>query len=178
MRYRVALSVLSIGIAAVVSAGNFCAASAEAADNPAPKLANAPGGQGEGWHVFMAARCFACHGEYGFGGVGPRFRENRFLGMTDYVVGQILIGRDVMPSYAEALNDRQIAAVASYIRSNWGNGFGPVNVQEVAKVRQQVQLHPPQGRPHVPADVQQPNPASTPPQKNLPPGQALPPKNP
>jgi hypothetical protein len=123
----------------------------------------------------MQARCFACHGEYGFGGVGPRFRENRFLGMSDYVVGQILIGRGVMPSFADALTDQQIAEVASYIRNSWGNQFGAVKPQEVAKVRNDIRLHPPQGRPHLPPPSQETNVGPTPPQKPLPPGQATPP---
>lgn len=127
-----------------------------------------------GAHVYMNARCFACHGEYGFGGVGPRFREDRFLGVTDYVVAQILIGRGVMPSFAEALNDQQIAAVATYIRTSWGNNFGHVKPAEVAKVRKQIRVHPPRG-PHVSANGNQPPGASTPPHTPKPPGNALPP---
>lgn len=147
------------------------AASKAAADNPAPKVEQG-GKEAPGRTVFMQARCFACHGEYGFGGVGPRFRENRFLGMGDYVAGQILIGRGVMPSFADALNDKQIAEVASYIRNSWGNQFGPVQPNEVAKVRQEINLHPPQGRPHLPSVSEQRNAGPTPPDKPLPPGKA------
>lgn len=128
-----------------------------------------------GKHVFMQARCFACHGEYGFGGVGPRFRENRFLGMGDYVVGQILVGRGLMPSFADALTDQQIAAVASYVRTSWGNSFGAVKPQEVAKLRKEVKLNPPKGRPHVAPTSAAPPGGPQPPQKALPPGQPLPP---
>ncbi|HZD88872.1 MAG TPA: cytochrome c [Pseudolabrys sp.] len=139
----------------------------------------APNGQNglNGHKVYMNARCYACHGEMGNGGVGPRFRENRFLGMGDYVVGQILVGRGVMPSFAHALNNQQIAAVASYIRTSWGNQFGDVSPDEVAKMRKQVSLHPPQGRPHRPPASQQPKGAPTPPAKSQPPGQAIPPNN-
>ncbi|HZT26345.1 MAG TPA: cytochrome c [Pseudolabrys sp.] len=126
-----------------------------------------------GHQVYMAARCFACHGEMGFGGVGPRFRQNRFVGMRDYVVGQILIGRGVMPSFAETLNNQQIAAVATYIRNSWGNDFGPVKASEVEHVRQEIKLKPPQG-PHLPPESQQPPGAPVPPGSNSP-GQALPP---
>lgn len=100
-----------------------------------------------GQKIFMEARCFACHGEYGFGGAGPRFRHNRFLGLTDYVVGQILIGRDIMPAFGTILNDDQVAAVASYIRNSWGNNFGAVQPQQVAGIRKDVKEHPLQGRP-------------------------------
>ncbi len=136
-----------------------------------------PGSSGPaaGHKVYMAARCFACHGEMGYGGVGPRFRENKFVGMGDYVVGQILVGRGVMPSFAHALDNQQIAAVASYIRNSWGNDFGPVKATEVAQVREQVKSHPPKGRPHVPPPSNQPKHAPAPPQGSGAPGQALPP---
>ena len=157
---------------AVLAASVSCAASAMA-DQPAPKVDRAASDTGR--HVFMQARCYACHGEYGFGGVGPRFRENRFLGMTDYVVGQILIGRGVMPSFANALDNNQIAQVASYIRNSWGNGFGGVEPGDVAKTRQDIQLHPQQGRPHLPPVTEQSNARPMPPHKSLPPGEASPP---
>src|SRR5579864_844944 len=65
----------------------------------------------DGHRVFMQSGCFACHGEMGNGGAGPRFREDRFLTFTDYVAAQILIGRSVMPAFADKLDDQQIAAV-------------------------------------------------------------------
>jgi mono/diheme cytochrome c family protein len=104
----------------------------------APALAE-NAGPADGQHVFMQSGCFACHGEMGFGGAGPRFRDDPFLGITDYVVAQILIGRGIMPSFADKLDDRQIAAVASYIRNSWGNHFGAVKPDQVAQVRQTVQ---------------------------------------
>jgi len=131
--------------------------------------------QPKGQQVFMNARCFACHGEYGFGGVGPRFRQNRFLGMSDYVIGQILVGRGIMPSFAKALDDDQIAAVATYVRTNWGNNFGPVKPQEVAKVRNEVKLRPPQG-PHLQSSQASPPGGAQPPHKALPPGEPQPPQ--
>jgi mono/diheme cytochrome c family protein len=177
MRYRFALSLSSlcaVGLAAVV----FSFSHAQV-DHPASKLQQpTSSGESTGRHVFMAARCFACHGEYGFGGVGPRFRENRFVGLADYVVGQILVGRGIMPSFADALSDQQIAEVASYIRNSWGNQFGPVKPEEVAKVRRQIRLHPVQNRPHLPPESQQPPGAPMPPQTSLPPGEAQPPENP
>jgi mono/diheme cytochrome c family protein len=44
-----------------------------------------------------------------------------------------------MPAFGEALNDQQIADVASYIRNSWGNHFGAVDPQQVARVRKQFQ---------------------------------------
>ncbi len=101
----------------------------------------------QGQKLFMEARCFACHGQFGFGGAGPRFRDDRYLALTDYVVGQILMGRDIMPAFGTILNDDQVAELASYIRNSWGNNFGAVQGQQVAAIRKNVQSHPPQGRP-------------------------------
>ncbi len=114
---------------------------------------DAPNKQSEmalGKKVYMDARCFACHGEYGFGGAGPRFREDRYLSLSSYVIGQILLGRDIMPPFAEVLDNQQIAAVASYIRNSWGNNFGDVQAAQVAQVRNEVKSHPPQNRPEPP----------------------------
>jgi mono/diheme cytochrome c family protein len=83
----------------------------------------------------MQSRCFACHGEFGYGGAGPRFRDDKLLAPEQYVVSRILLGGGIMPSFAEMLSDQQIAAVASYVRNSWGNNFGPVTPDQVAGVR-------------------------------------------
>jgi mono/diheme cytochrome c family protein len=45
-----------------------------------------------------------------------------------------------MPSLA-ALDDEEIAAVATYIRNSWGNRGGPVKPADVAKLRKAIRLH-------------------------------------
>jgi mono/diheme cytochrome c family protein len=102
-----------------------------------PALAQEKSAQGE--HIFMDSHCFVCHGQLGTGGVGPAFRADRFLAFTDYVAGQILMGRGVMPPFADSLTDQQIAAVAGYIRTSWGNNFGEVKPEQVAQVRKQIE---------------------------------------
>jgi mono/diheme cytochrome c family protein len=88
-----------------------------------------------GTKVFMHSRCFACHGEFGYGGAGPRFRNDKLLASEQYVVSRILLGGGIMPSFAGTLSDQQIAAVANYVRNSWGNNFGPVTPDQVAGVR-------------------------------------------
>ena len=95
-------------------------------------------GGDSGEKIFMQNNCFVCHGQQGFGGIGPSFRNDPFLLLTDYVAGQILLGRGVMPPFGGKLDDNQIAAVASYVRNSWGNHFGEVKPEEVAQVRQMV----------------------------------------
>jgi mono/diheme cytochrome c family protein len=40
-----------------------------------------------------------------------------------------------MPAFAWKLNDKQVAAVATYIRNEWGNAAPPVSAEQVAKLR-------------------------------------------
>ena len=112
--------------AAVATAASFyCAA--------APGLAHNEAGGGE--QIFMQNNCFVCHGQQGFGGVGPALRNDPFLKLGDHVVGHILMGRGVMPPFGDKLDDRQVAAVATYIRNSWGNHFGDVSPEQVAQIR-------------------------------------------
>lgn len=89
----------------------------------------------DGAEVYARAHCATCHGGLGYGGAGPRFRGDKLLSADTYVVGQILLGRGIMPSFADTLSDDEIAAVATYIRTSWGNDFGPVSPNRVAEIR-------------------------------------------
>ena len=100
-----------------------------------PALAQNSASSNDGLQIYKAAGCFVCHGEMGHGGAGPGFRGDPFLAISDYVVAQILLGRAIMPAFGEALSDQQIASVATYIRSSWGNHFGNVEPQEAAQLR-------------------------------------------
>lgn len=93
------------------------------------------GDQPSGAKVYTQAGCSICHGGLGYGGAGPKLRGDKLLSADTYVVGQILIGRGIMPAFAEKLSDAEIAAVATYVRTSWGNTFGPVGVDRVAEIR-------------------------------------------
>ena len=88
-----------------------------------------------GLDTFMQFGCFACHGQLGYGGAGPGFRGDKMLAAQDYVVARILLGGGIMPAFGEKLTDQEIAAVATYIRTSWGNGFGRVDAKQVAQTR-------------------------------------------
>ncbi|MGB9206037.1 MAG: cytochrome c [Terriglobales bacterium] len=90
----------------------------------------------EGAEVYNQGHCYACHGQFGSGTLGPRFSGDLNLKETSYVVTQILVGLGEMPAYAHRLSDDQIAAVAQYIRNSWGNAFGGVTPEDVAKARE------------------------------------------
>jgi mono/diheme cytochrome c family protein len=88
-----------------------------------------------GAEIYVWANCSACHGGLGYGGAGPRFRNDKLLSADTYVVGQILMGRGIMPAFKDRLSNEEVAAVATYIRTSWGNDFGPVSSTRVAEIR-------------------------------------------
>ena len=44
-------------------------------------------------------------------------------------------GEELMPSFASQLDDKQLASILSYIRSQWGNRADPIEVSSVSQVR-------------------------------------------
>jgi len=88
--------------------------------------------QGQG--IFYA-KCAVCHGVKGGGGVGPQLAGYGPLSVTSAVIAQILDGGHQMPAFRKKLSDVQIAAVATYIRTAWGNNDGGVTKEEVSKAR-------------------------------------------
>lgn len=88
----------------------------------------------EGREVFLRT-CYACHGPQGQGGVGPALDGHFLLRDTRFLVRTILNGIQGMPPHRDILTDREIAAVATYVRNSWSNSFGPVQEEEVAALR-------------------------------------------
>lgn len=93
------------------------------------------------------ARCQACHGVDGTGlpGYAPGLMGNAVaLGDPAVLARHLLMGSStvrpgqwssIMPPFAAVLNDHEIAAVATWIRSQWGNRAPPVSPQVVATQR-------------------------------------------
>ena len=67
--------------------------------------------------------CATCHGIEGDGRIGPPLDGNLNLARADYVTAIILRGRDGMPPFHDRLTGAEVAAVAEYVRSAWGNQF-------------------------------------------------------
>jgi mono/diheme cytochrome c family protein len=78
--------------------------------------------------------CSACHGLQGGGGVGPPLAGNSNLEDTQLVVPTILYGRGIMPAFSLHSN-LEIAEISSYIRTTWGNDYGPVIPEVVETYR-------------------------------------------
>jgi mono/diheme cytochrome c family protein len=83
----------------------------------------------------FANNCAVCHGANGQGGVGLKLAGFAALSSKSLVIHQILDGGGIMPSFASKLSNKQIAAVATFIRNSWGNDFGPITAQYVSLYR-------------------------------------------
>ena len=92
---------------------------------------------GEG--VYRAV-CQGCHMPDGQGAVGaaayPALANNPRLEAAAYPVTLILQGQRAMPAVGTLMDDAQIAAVVTYIRTHWGNDYRePVTEQDVRAAR-------------------------------------------
>ncbi|MGA8533065.1 MAG: c-type cytochrome [Candidatus Tumulicola sp.] len=84
-----------------------------------------------------AKNCAACHGANGNGGAGPALAGNPHVNIDDanVMLTTIVQGRSLMPSWRGQLAASDIAAVATFIRSSWGNRVPGVTVQQVMAIR-------------------------------------------
>jgi len=113
------------------------------------KAAPAPGAAVDGAAVY-AARCVACHQPTGAGlpGVFPPLAGSEWVTGKPELIAKILLHgiqgtltvkgtayNGAMPPFKEQLNDAEIAAVASYVRKQWGNAAAPVGADVVAAAR-------------------------------------------
>ena len=95
-------------------------------------------------------RCAKCHMDSGRGGMfnGPPLVGSAIAQHADPAsfINIILYGPDApkeistgqwetMKPFAEILTDAEVAAVANYVRSSWGNAGRPVQAADVAKQR-------------------------------------------
>jgi mono/diheme cytochrome c family protein len=110
----------------------------------------AAGGAADGAQIYTA-NCVACHQASGAGlpGVFPPLGRSEWVLAADKapinillhgVVGKLTV-KDVaysgqMPAFKDKLNDAEIAAVLTYIRSNFGNSAGKIAADAVKAERE------------------------------------------
>ncbi|MGB8520169.1 MAG: c-type cytochrome [Candidatus Tumulicola sp.] len=84
-----------------------------------------------------AKNCAACHGATGNGGIGPALAGNPHVNIDNasVMLTTIVQGRSLMPSWRGQLAASDIAAVATFIRSSWGNRAPGVTVQQVMAIK-------------------------------------------
>src|SRR5262245_50111935 len=112
-------------------------------------LAAPPAQAVDGGQIF-AAQCAACHQATGLGipGVFPPLAGSEWALGKDGLFAQILLHgitgaievkgatyNGAMPPFGDKLSDEEIAAVASYVRSAWGNGAGKIEAATVKTAR-------------------------------------------
>ncbi len=81
-------------------------------------LLTAPGDIEEGKTIF-AKSCVACHNEGGAGNVGPNLTDDYWLhgGDIKSVFKTIRYGINAMPQWQNSYSNKQIAELASYVKS-------------------------------------------------------------
>lgn len=107
----------------------FAASAQEASSEPAGE-AEAQEVNGEALYL---ANCRMCHGNSGT--AGTPLAGNEDLADAGHVARTIIIGPGYMTAFGDILSDQEIAAIATHVRTSWGNDFGPVTPEEVAAAR-------------------------------------------
>jgi mono/diheme cytochrome c family protein len=84
--------------------------------------------------------CAACHQPDARGAVGagayPSLVEDTNLASTDFVLAVLLGGLKDMPPVGDMMSDVQVADVATYVRTHFGNDYADaVSAADVAAVR-------------------------------------------
>lgn len=125
-------------IAAAVGLALLLAPLAARADDPGGHAAAAVDGAGA--EVYQGV-CKACHMADAKGASGaaviPALAGNTHLSVPAYPVILVLNGRGAMPGFKDMLSPAQIAAVASYVRTHFGNHYAkPVGADLVATLSQ------------------------------------------
>jgi mono/diheme cytochrome c family protein len=107
-----------------------------------PAVADEPGGATKpppppqaGEQVYRQV-CQACHMANGMGGSGaaviPALAGNPRLQVAEYPISMVVHGRGAMPYFTDLLSPAQVAAVVTYVRTNFGNHYAkPVTEAEV-----------------------------------------------
>lgn len=88
----------------------------------------------------FSSKCAACHGASGQGGshgMFPALNGDTLVNNADAkgMLTTIEHGRNAMPSWRGQLSAGDVAAVATFVRSAWGNKAGPVVEADVAAIK-------------------------------------------
>lgn len=86
-----------------------------------------------------AVNCAPCHQANGEGNLNrfPALNNNALVTARNpqALLQTVLYGRGVMPGFAPTLNNRELAAVLSYIRNGWDNEAAVITRAEVDQAR-------------------------------------------
>ncbi|MBP6116155.1 MAG: c-type cytochrome [Neisseriaceae bacterium] len=101
--------------------------------------------QGQGTYMMYCSSCHGASGK-GFDYVVPELANNGRMNVTLTNAVQVILngaktpitsGQTAyhMPGYGHILNDEEVASVANYIGTSWGNAAPVIEASEVAKIR-------------------------------------------
>ena len=105
--------------------------------------------------IYFNQTCAACHQATGQGAPGqyPPLAGSEFVNGGSRRLGMILLKglsgpvtvenkpfNGAMPTWA-ALTDKKIAAILTYVRSDWGNHGGPITPEQIADARKEFAAH-------------------------------------
>jgi len=91
----------------------------------------------EGAQVFSRI-CAACHGANGDESLASHvviLAGNARLASERLVLRRVINGSGYMPGFGAALSDREVAAVATYVRNSFGNLYGIVGEEDATATR-------------------------------------------
>ncbi len=97
-------------------------------------LASAFAADGPAIYDAQCAQCHQATGE-GAGTFPPLAGSERALGDPRALVAFVLDGQGQMPSFRNVLDDEELAAVLSHVRTSFGNEAEPIEADLVAEVR-------------------------------------------
>ncbi|MFM0169454.1 c-type cytochrome [Paraburkholderia sediminicola] len=133
--------ILGVMLMALLIGGATVSAQAVAQD--APRTFTISPGYGfteKSGEALYNATCAGCHMPDGKGAQGaghyPALADNPAVEAAPYVILNVLHGRKAMPSFGDAMDDDQVAAVVNYTRTHFGNRFaGSVTPSQVRSLR-------------------------------------------
>ena len=113
---------LAIALLFVSSGGWWFVHNASAGDKPDVSSVMAlQGDVQKGLTLFHTKGCSACHGDKGFGGVGPSLRSSDFAYRfsNEQIAQQVRTGKGIMPAFTkDQISDVELADIIAGIR-NW-----------------------------------------------------------
>jgi mono/diheme cytochrome c family protein len=81
----------------------------------------------QGGEAIYRSVCAGCHMPHGRGASGagtyPSLADDARLAVSSYPIRMVLKGQKAMPPFSDSLTNEQVAAVVTYIRTHFGNGF-------------------------------------------------------
>jgi mono/diheme cytochrome c family protein len=129
------------------------AAVAVAAPVLADELSPKPAAMSRGWQFAEQGGadlfnnvCAACHQPDAKGAIGagayPPLAADTKLASTDFLLAVLMNGLRGMPPVGSMMSDEQVADVVNYVRTHFGNSYGPVSAAEVSTARQRAKSAP------------------------------------